>query len=64
MEENTLVESSYSATIHAPIEKVDIAEWCFTLPESEYQKASLKRRVSTACSAPSCRGSWESTVYS
>lgn len=40
MEENTLVESSYSATIHAPIEKVDIAEWCFTLPESEYQKAS------------------------
>lgn len=40
MDENTLVESSFSATIHAPIEKVDITDWCFTLPESEYQQAS------------------------
>jgi hypothetical protein len=36
MEENTLVQSSFSATIDAPIEKVDIPSWCFTLPESEY----------------------------
>jgi hypothetical protein len=37
MEDNTLVQSSFSATIDAPIEKVDIPSWCFNLPESEYQ---------------------------
>ena len=37
MEDNTLVKSSFSVTIHAPFEKVDIPSWCFTLPESEYQ---------------------------
>jgi hypothetical protein len=31
MEDNALVESSFSATINAPIEKVDIPAWCFTL---------------------------------
>ena len=41
MEDNTLVESSVSATISAPIEQVDIPSWCFTLPESEYQACSL-----------------------
>lgn len=40
MEDNTLVQSSFSATINAPIEKVDIPSWCFTLPESEYQSCS------------------------
>ena len=47
MEDNTLVQSSFSATINAPIEKVDIPSWCFTLPESEYQvvlTGSLFRR--------------------
>jgi hypothetical protein len=29
MEDKTLVESSFSATINAPIEKVDIPAWCF-----------------------------------
>lgn len=40
MEDDTLVESSFSAVINAPLEKVNIPEWCFTLPESEYQGAS------------------------
>jgi hypothetical protein len=40
MEDNTLVQSSFSATINAPIEKIDIPSWCFTLPESEYQSCS------------------------
>jgi hypothetical protein len=40
MEDNTLVESSFSATIDAPIEQVDIPSWCFSLPESEYQSCS------------------------
>ena len=37
MESNTLVESSFSAIIDAPIEKIDIPAWCFSLPEAEYQ---------------------------
>lgn len=40
MENETLVESSFSATINAPIEKIDIPEWCFSLPEAEYQACS------------------------
>jgi hypothetical protein len=40
MEDNTLVKSSFSATINAPIEKVDIPSWCFALHESEYQACS------------------------
>lgn len=40
METNTPVKSSFSATINAPIEKIDIPAWCFTLPESEYQACS------------------------
>jgi hypothetical protein len=35
MQDNTMVESSFSAVIHAPIEKVDIPGWCFSLPDSE-----------------------------
>jgi hypothetical protein len=38
MEENTLVESSFSAVINAPIDEVDIPGWCFSLPEAEYQR--------------------------
>ena len=44
-ENPTLVESSVSATINAPIEKVDIPAWCYSLPDSEYQ----------ACSPAHCR---------
>jgi hypothetical protein len=40
MKDNALVESSFSATINAPIEQVDIPSWCFSLPESEYQACS------------------------
>src|ERR1700719_1507632 len=40
MDDNTLVQSSFSATIHAPIEGVDIPTWCFGLSESEYQSCS------------------------
>jgi hypothetical protein len=40
MDDITLVESSFSATINAPIEQVDIPSWCFSLPESEYQACS------------------------
>ena len=40
MEDNTSVETNFSATINAPIEKIDIPAWCFTLPEAEYQSGS------------------------
>ena len=42
MEDNTLVESSFSATINAPIE-VDIPSWCFT-PEYLLSSSLLPRR--------------------
>ena len=38
--EIVLVESSFSAIINAPIEKIDIPAWCFTLPDDDYQGCS------------------------
>ena len=35
-----LVDSSFSAIINAPIEKINIPEWAFNLPEKEYQDCS------------------------
>ncbi len=55
MENNTLVKSSFSATINAPIEKVDIPSWCFTLPESEYQSCSPAHCSAGATTAPDGR---------
>jgi hypothetical protein len=40
MQDNTLVRSSFSSTIHAPIEQVDLPAWCFGLSEAEYQSCS------------------------
>lgn len=40
MEEPVPVESSFTATINAPIEKINIPEWCFSLPDHEYQGCS------------------------
>jgi hypothetical protein len=55
MEDNTLVQSSFSATINAPIEKVDIPSWCFTLPESEYQSCSPAHYSAGSTTAPDGR---------
>jgi hypothetical protein len=38
--EQVIVDSSFSATINAPIEKINIPAWCFALPENEYQSCS------------------------
>jgi hypothetical protein len=40
MDDDTLVDSSFSARIDAPIEEIDIPAWCFSLPEAEYQACS------------------------
>lgn len=55
MEDNTLVKSSFSVTINAPVEKVDIPSWCFTLPESEYQSCSPAHCSAGATTAPDGR---------
>jgi hypothetical protein len=55
MEDNTLVKSSFSATIHAPIEEVDIPTWCFGLSESEYQACSPAHVSAGITTAPDGR---------
>jgi hypothetical protein len=40
MTDHQIVDSSFTAIINAPIEKVDIPEWCFGLSEQEYQGCS------------------------
>ena len=55
MEDHTLVESSFSATINAPIEEVDIPAWCFTLPEAEYQSCSPAHCSAGATTSPDGR---------
>src|SRR4051794_17773543 len=40
MNDNQIVDSSFSAIVNAPIDKVDIPTWCFNLPEAEYQSCS------------------------
>jgi hypothetical protein len=37
MNENQIVDSSFAAIINAPLDRIDIPTWCFTLPEREYQ---------------------------
>lgn len=55
MDDNTLVESSFSATINAPIEKVDLPSWCFNLPEAEYQACSPAHCSAGATTSPDGR---------
>jgi hypothetical protein len=38
--DRTLSLSTVTATIHAPIEKINIADWLFHLPDAEYQRCS------------------------
>lgn len=40
MEEHVIVDSSFSATINAALERIDIPAWCFSLPDEEYQGCS------------------------
>ncbi len=40
MEEHVIVDSRFTAIINAPIDKIDIPAWCFSLPDHEYQGCS------------------------
>ncbi len=51
MEDNTIVKSSFSATINAPI----IPSWCFAVSESEYQACSPAHCSAGATLAPDGR---------
>jgi len=55
MNDNTLVNSSFSAIVNAPIEKVDIPTWCFSLPEAEYQACSPAHCFAGVTTAPDGR---------
>ena len=46
--EKELSNSAYNHIIHAPIEKVDIAGWLFTLPEAEYCRCCPPDHISCA----------------
>jgi len=40
MSDTPIVDSSFTAVINAPIEKIDLPGWCFSLAEKEYQGCS------------------------
>lgn len=40
MSDDEIVDSSFTAIVNAPIDRIDIPEWCFTLSEHEYQGCS------------------------
>jgi hypothetical protein len=41
LEDTTLSLSTVTATINAPLEKIDIADWVLHLPDAEYQRCSV-----------------------
>jgi hypothetical protein len=47
-----LVQSSSTATIHVPIEKIDIPSWLFALTDEEYQECSAAHIAGAATQAP------------
>ena len=52
MNDNQIVDSSYTAIINAPIEKIDIPTWCFNLPEDEYRACSPAHIAAGFTTAP------------
>jgi hypothetical protein len=52
MSDNQIVDSSFSAIINAPIDKIDIPAWCFSLSEGEYQGCSPAHIAAGFTTAP------------
>jgi hypothetical protein len=52
LNEHQIVDSSFTAIINAPIDKVDIPEWCFGLSEQEYQGCSPAHIAAGFTTAP------------
>ena len=40
MDDNVIVDTSFTAIINAPLDAIDIPAWCFALPDEEYQGCS------------------------
>jgi len=52
MNDRVIVDSSFSAVINAPIDKIDIPQWCFTLREQDYQNCSPAHVAAGFTTAP------------
>lgn len=55
MKDRTIVDSSFSAIINAPLEAIDIPAWCFALSELEYQGCSPAHVAAGSAMAPDGR---------
>jgi hypothetical protein len=55
MNDHEIVKSSFTATINAPVEKIDLPEWCFSLSEKEYQECSPAHITAGFTTAPDGR---------
>lgn len=52
MNDTEIVDSSFTATVNAPLEKIDIPKWCFSLSEKEYQGCSPAHIAAGFTTAP------------
>lgn len=55
MSDTEIVDSSFTATINAPLDLIDIPTWCFTLSEKEYQECSPAHVAAGFTTAPDGR---------
>lgn len=55
MSDNQIVDSSFTAIVNAPLDKVDIPAWCFGLAEREYQGCSPAHIAAGFTTAPDGR---------
>jgi hypothetical protein len=55
LDDTTLVKTTATAIIGAPIEAVDIPDWCFGLSDAEYQACSPAHYAAGATTAPDGR---------
>jgi hypothetical protein len=53
--DNGVAESSFTVLIEAPIEKVDIPAWCYSLSDAEYQACSPAHIAAGATTTPDGR---------
>ena len=53
--DNRMAESSFTVVIEAPIEKVDIPAWCYSLSDAEYQACSPAHIAAGATTSPDGR---------
>jgi len=52
MNDNEIVDSNFTAIINAPIEKIDLPQWVFALPNHEYQGCSPAHVAAGFTTAP------------